>query len=195
MKNSSIILASESPYRKNLMEQLGLSFLATKPLVDEEELKTQLNLDDVHLAQALAKAKAESLIKKYPESLIIGSDQVLILEGKALNKPHNKEEVIERLQQLQGKNHELHTALAVYYKGQWFEETVIAKLKMRALGPEEIESYYELDPAVGCAGGYKLESKGPLILESIQTDDHFSIIGLPIFSLVKILQSLHFSPL
>ena len=195
MNLPDIILASESPYRKSLMEQLGLPFTATKPLVDEEEVKKSLTVANNLLARALAKSKAESLIKTNPQSLIIGSDQVLILEGKVLNKPHSKEEVLERLHQLQGRQHELHTAIAVYYNGQWFEETVVAKLKMRALSPEDIETYYSMDPAIGCAGGYKLENKGPLLLESIQTEDHFSIIGLPLFSLVKILHGLGFSPL
>lgn len=192
---SSIVLASESPFRKQLMLQLGTNFETAKPLANEDLLKTKFKGPQTQLAEYLAKAKAESLLSLYPNSLIIGSDQVLLLNGEILNKPNSKEEVISRLNQLQGKTHELHTALAVYFQGNWESNTIVAELNMKPLTSNEIESYASLDLAIGCAGGYKIESKGPLLFNSIKTEDHFSIVGLPLLSLSKILNKFGFSPL
>ncbi|MCJ8277153.1 MAG: septum formation protein Maf [Bdellovibrionales bacterium] len=191
--SSPIILASESPFRKNLMNQIGLEFEAARPLIDEDQMKDQALPTD--LPAFLAKAKAASLIETHPNSIIIGSDQVLILKGQVLNKPKTRDEVIERLEQLQGQTHTLHTGLAVYHQGQWDIETIIAEMAMRELSKDEIERYCDLDQAVGCAGGYKIESRGPLLFSSIKTEDHFSIIGLPLLSLTSILRKLGISPL
>ena len=190
-----LVLASESPFRKALMHQIGLSFTTAKPTVDEEDVKSRLDVDPKDLAQHLARAKAESLVTNFPESIIIGSDQVLLLSGEVLNKPQSKGEVIARLQQLQGKTHQLHTAISIFFDGHWKEETVIAELKMKPLNADQINKYYQLDQATDCAGGYKIECHGPLLFDSIQTSDYFSIIGLPLLSLVRILDDLGNSPL
>ncbi len=185
---SELILASASPYRAQLLQQVGLSFSAVSPQVDEEILKNKYQGPPQKLAEFLAYEKALSLADDYPESLIIGSDQVLLFGNKILSKPKSKTEVIERLTTLQGRTHWLLTAICLLEKGEKQSWTVEAQMTMHSLSPKEIEDYYLKDQALGCAGGYKIECSGPLLFEKIQTEDHYSIIGLPLLSLLSALR-------
>ncbi len=183
-----IILASLSPYRAQLLHQIGLKFKAQAPLIDEEESKKLFTGTHKKLAEYLAFEKAMSLQKKYPESTIIGSDQVLLFKNNVLSKPKTQEEVIERLSTLQGQTHTLVTALCVLSPQHKKIVSVEAHMTMYPLSPMQIQDYFEKDQAIGCAGGYKIESHGPLLFEKIQTEDYFSIIGLPLLSLIAILK-------
>ena len=187
-----LLLASTSPFRKKLLEDAGFRFKTQKPLVDEEELKNKSKAPLKELPLFLAKAKAESLVKDFPDHIIIGSDQVALLGDTLLNKPKTKDEAMDRLQELSGKTHELLTAIAVYCDGHWKTHTERASMTMTSLAPEEIVNYVERDLPIGCAGGYKIESLGITLFESIQTKDHHSIVGLPLLALTRFLRELGF---
>ncbi|MCB0379125.1 MAG: septum formation protein Maf [Bdellovibrionales bacterium] len=190
-----IILASESPFRKQLLEQIGLPFEAVPPLSDENKEKNNFYGPTPDLAGYLAKIKADSLVARYPKAIIIGADQTLSFQGQILSKPHNTEQAKTRLLQLQGETHILITALAVYHQGKWYQNQVTAKMSMRRLNSKEVEHYIRLDNPVGCAGGYKIECHGPLLFEKIECEDFYSIIGIPLISLCNILRKIGFSAL
>ena len=181
-----IILASTSPYRKKLLERLGISFEARNPGVDEGPLKESLK-DPRKLSEELAKLKAKSAFRSLDE-ITIGSDQVLDLEGRLLGKPGSKEKAIEQLLEMQGKEHTLITAVCIFEEGKEDLFTSIAKMKMRRLDKDAITRYVDYDNPIDCAGSYKLESLGISLFESVSVDDSTGIIGLPLIQLAKILR-------
>lgn len=187
--SESIILASQSPFRKIQMQQLGFTFTCQSPDVDEREIESRWKGSLKDLPVHLSLQKAESIANQHPDSVVIGSDQMLIFNNQSFAKPHSAEECVERLQSLQGQTHELHTGLCVIRKGEIVTSTTIARLTMRPLSLSQIKKYVDLDQPIGCAGAYKIEQKGPLLFSKIETSDHSSIVGLPLLSLVSILDA------
>lgn len=182
-----IILASQSPFRKMQLQQLGVAFTSQSPEVDEREIENNWQGPLHDLPLHLASCKAEKIALHNPHSIVIGSDQMLIFKGQSFAKPSSKSECVERLLSLQGQTHELHTSLCVRNGIQQETATTIAKMTMRPLSLSQIEKYVELDQPIGCAGAYKIEEKGLLLFSQIETSDHSSIVGLPLLSLVSIL--------
>lgn len=192
INTSPLVLASQSPYRAQLLKQVGLNFITAQPMVDEEQLKKQFKGPSSELSAHLAEKKALSLKSQFPAAWIVGSDQVLLLDNQELSKPKNLSEVRVRLQQLNGKSHRLSTALCLITPTTQFTRTINADLTMRKLSDSEIDWAVELDKAVGCAGGYKIESHGLLLFSTIATSDHTSIIGLPMITLLELLRQTGF---
>ena len=191
---SKILLASTSPYRKQLLQQMGLSFDSRSPLANEEQLKEQSDLPAREIPLFLAKEKAKSLTQSYPDHSIIGCDQIAVLNDTMLNKPKSTDEAILRLQELSGKTHELVTALAVWNKDTWHTHVETAVMTMYLLSENEIMDYVRLDQPLGCSGAYKIECLGVRLFKSIETKDHHSIIGLPLLALGQILRDLKIFP-
>ncbi len=186
-----LILASTSPYRKMLLDSRGLQFKAIAPDCDEEVLKDP-NLNGTELTQKLALAKAESLRQKFPNALIIGSDQVLEFEGQIFGKPKTKECALAQLLQLQGQKHQLVTSFALISPKQTWIHTEIVYLEMHSWSEIELKKYIDADLPLDCAGSYKLEKKGLILFKSIQANDYESIIGLPLIKLFSLLKELDF---
>ncbi|CAN5855622.1 nucleoside triphosphate pyrophosphatase [soil metagenome] len=184
-----LVLASTSPYRRVLLERLGLAFRCRAPRIDEDVWKRR-GLSPRKLADQLAVAKAESLIAEEPAAILIGSDQLVAFEGRILGKPGNSERAVEQLFSMSGKTHELITALAVWHDGTWHTHTDIATLQFRSLTRLEIERYVEADRPLDCAGAYKLESLGITLFDRITCADHSAITGLPLIALTSILRDL-----
>ncbi len=182
------ILASQSPYRKELLSKVLGSFHTQQPDLDEELLQNNYKGSPLDLASYLARKKAQSLRSHYPKAWILGSDQVLLFQGKALNKPHSRQQAEDRLTQLQGHSHQLMTAFCLLGPDKVFENQVISTLTMHKLSANQIQHYLDLDDSVGCAGAYKIESHGASLFSRVETEDFFSIIGLPLFSLSQILR-------
>ena len=187
MKN--IILASSSPYRKALLERLGITFECISPDVDEDRYKNEIS-DPIKLAQVLGQVKAQVIAEKYPDSIVIGSDQLGHLEGNILSKPHNHENAFKQLKTMQGKEHQLITSVTISHLGNSTTFTNITKLKMKELSDEQINFYLRKDKPFDCAGSYKLELCGIALFESIQTDDQTAIIGLPLLETARTLCNL-----
>jgi septum formation protein len=184
-----LILASTSTYRKALMDQLGFVFEAINPEVNEDQYK-KLNYSPTDLALELSKLKAMAISKKRPEACVIGSDQVCHIEGEILGKPLSMERACEQLASMQGRAHELITAVTMIAPEEMLTFVNKTKLYMRPLTKQQIENYVNHDLPLDCAGSYKLESKGITLFEKIEMDDHTAIIGLPLIQLTNSLLKL-----
>ena len=178
-----IVLGSQSPFRKQLMQESGLSFITHSPGIKESELKTK-NLSPMELSQSLAKLKCLWVAKKYsPGDFIIGADQVASLENEILNKPQELQKAVDQLMKLSGKTHKLFTSLCVSHQNELFEHTEIAELTMKPLTQKEALDYVKGDRSWDCAGSYKIEKNGRQLFETVKSFDDSSIVGLPMETL------------
>jgi len=180
-----LILASQSPYRRQQLENFGLNFEAIAPAVNEEELKAKGPRDLTELTRYLAEQKARSLSPRYPETVILGSDQLVELDGQRLDKPGSPQNAAEQLRQMSGKEHRLITSLALVKGDSCLLYTDITKVKFKALDAALIEAYVRTDNPVDCAGSYKIEKAGLSLIESLITEDPSAIQGLPMMSLLR----------
>ncbi|MFW5698656.1 MAG: Maf family protein [Planctomycetota bacterium] len=187
--DAPLILASTSPYRRALLERLGLGFTAVAPTCDEEALKTRWP-QPRELAEGLAFEKARCIADAHPEATVIGSDQVACCDDRVLGKPGDRQRASEQLAALAGRSHRLITAVSVIADGQVLSHTDITVLHMRALDPATIARYVAADDPVDCAGAYKLEQRGIALFERIESADHSAITGLPLIALCGILRQL-----
>ena len=190
----TVILASKSQIREQILESLLLPFLVIPSLANEEEITT---IDPCERAQKRASLKASSLAKNSSLSLIIGCDQVLSFSGKIFSKPKSQEEAFSHLKSLQGKKHTLFSAVSLYYAktpGIFFEITsFISSVEMciKTLADEDIRSYVTTGEWQGCVGGYRIEGRGEALFEPFPEDlDKTIIMGLPRGELKKKLQLL-----
>jgi septum formation protein len=188
-----IILASKSPYRKQLLERLGIRFECLDSGLNEDDFKKSLK-NPIQLSEALSIAKAQKIGVQdgvdLNNSIIIGSDQVCHIDGQILSKPGNSERAIGQLRFLQGKVHELVTSYAIFYKNEIITNTVITSLKLRNLSDTQIKRYLSTDKPFDCAGSYKIELNGISLMEKITTEDQTAIIGLPLIKLATDLNNI-----
>lgn len=184
-----LILASTSKYRGELLSQLGWPFEAKAPGVDEDKIKGQGKSPE-EIALTLSKWKAEAVFAKHPDACVIGSDQVCTLEGRIFGKPGSIEKATEQISVMQGKSHELLTAVTICYPGGSHSFLNRTTLHMRPLTLSQIHSYVKEDLPLDCAGSYKLESRGIKLFQKIDMDDHTAIIGLPLIELSNFLLKL-----
>ena len=177
-----LILASSSPYKRDLLERLGVKFICIDSCVNEQIYKDKIN-DPLELTQILAKKKAESIFYHHQEAVIIGADQICIFQGKILGKTGSIEKSYEQLMEMQGKEHTLITSYCLLSQETEIIQTNKTKLKMRSLSSAQVKNYLRADNPIDCAGSYKLELKGISLMEKIETSDHTAIVGLPIIML------------
>jgi septum formation protein len=181
-----LVLASTSRYRAQLLSQLGWAFETVSPGVDEERLKKN-NLSPEELALELSRLKANAVYVRREGACVIGSDQVCSLDGELLSKPGDLERACQQLLKLQGRTHELLTAVTIISPSEVTSFLNRTTLHMRPLTEAEVLSYLEFDQPFDCAGSYKLESRGIKLFERIETEDHTAIIGLPLIELANVL--------
>ncbi len=189
-----LVLASTSKWRAAMLKRLGLSF--TQVASDFDELSvTGVSPEEAALACASGKARATA--QTLESGWVIGSDQVADLEGKRLHKPATAQEASERLRELSGKWHALHTAVALVRASDGLEYTSVTtvRLKMKSLLPDEIEHYIKVDNPVGCAGAYMIEGLGIALFEDIQGCDESAIVGLPLMAVCGLLRKAGIEPL
>lgn len=189
-RSMGIVLASTSPYRKQLLERLGLPFEQRVPLCDESLLKLSPYTSAAGLARTLATAKIESLIPTHPDDTLIGGDQIVEVDNQILDKPETVDRAIEQLALLAGRSHRIATAVAVWDEGRLNTYVDITTLTMRPLDLPAIRRYVEADRPLDCAGSYKLESRGITLFERIETADYTAIIGLPLITLTSMLRGI-----
>jgi len=187
----ALILASTSPYRRALLDRLGVPFTARAPACDEEALKDPA-LAPQALAEALAEAKARSIADQVPQAVVIGSDQVCEVDGRILGKPGTSERAVDQLLALQGREHRLITAMTVIAPGTVHRHTDVTHLRMRPLDRAALERYVARDQPLDCAGAYKLEAAGISLFTAIASEDASAITGLPLLALTRILSGLGF---
>jgi septum formation protein len=183
-----IILASTSPYRRELLARLGLPFEVANPLADESPLPGEL---PENLALRLSEVKARAVAAAYPEALIIGSDQVATVNGKIYGKPGNHERAVSQLRELSGKTVNFFTGLCLLnaQNGQAEVRGVPTLVKFRELSDSEIENYLRREPAYNCAGSAKSEGLGIALLSSMWGDDPNALVGLPLIALCDLLRN------
>lgn len=184
----TVVLASTSPYRKELLSQLQLLFVTAAPVFEE---KIDQNVEPGLLVKHLALGKAESLRKFYPDALIIGSDQVFVDQrNRILGKPKTVEGAVEQLRSMAGKSHTFYTGLALLdtRTGEALTDVVTFTVTLRELSPEEIRSYVERERPLDCAGSFKIEGLGIALMESMEGSDYTSLIGLPLIRLTDFLR-------
>ncbi|MFM2396991.1 MAG: hypothetical protein RLZZ144_241 [Pseudomonadota bacterium] len=184
MKPQSIILASTSPYRKELLARLQLPFLTAAPDIDESPL---INESAPQTSRRLSIAKAQALSTVYPNSLIIGSDQVALLGETQLGKPHTHENAVRQLQSMRGKTVIFYTALTLLNSATTEMQTEVAEnwVTFRDLTDEEIERYLIKEQPYNCAGSAKSEGLGISLIHSMTGDDPNALIGLPLIALIR----------
>jgi septum formation protein len=185
---TEIILASSSSYKYKLFSQLGLKFRAVDPGI-EEVCSDQL--DGGEQALSLSAQKAEALALTYPDTLIIGADQVLECGRELFQKPGSRENAVIQLRKLVGRTHFLHTAVTVLHRAESFvmSRLVTSKMKMSGDLPEPYLRYtVEKDRTWDCVGSYKIESLGITLFEQVDTHDFTAIVGLPLMTLCDILR-------
>ncbi len=184
-----LILASTSPYRRSLLERLGLPFETMAPGVDEEAFAAT-GAGPRTIAESLAIAKAEAVAKGRHEAVVIGSDQVAALDGRALGKPGTEEAAVDQLMGMTGREHELITAMAVAHRGTIRLHVDVTVLTMRTLSRDEIRRYVEADRPLDCCGSYRIETRGIALFEKVDSEDFTAIVGLPLIALTTILRDL-----
>ncbi|MGZ5037934.1 MAG: Maf family protein [Usitatibacter sp.] len=186
MTDISIILASGSRYRRELLGRLGVPFETISPDIDEDALAGEKPRET---AVRLARAKAEAVAAKRPRSLVIGSDQVAEVEGEAVGKPGTLEKARAQLRRLSGRVVAFHTALCVIGPGgRRHERLVTTDVVFRALSDRDIARYLEREPAIDCAGSAKSEGLGISLLARLGGDDPTALVGLPLIALTEVLR-------
>jgi septum formation protein len=181
-----LILASTSPYRRLLLERLGLPFDVVAPRVDETPLAGERPVD---LALRLARAKSLAVARGAPRAVVIGSDQVAELDGMTVNKPETHERAISQLRMLRGRDVRFHTALSVRQLDppRAAEVTVATDVVYRMLDDAEIERYLLRERPYDCAGSAKVEGLGIALTDAVRGDDPTALIGLPLIALTRLL--------
>ncbi len=181
-----LVLASTSPYRRELLARLGVPFETVAPKVDETPLPGE---SPDATAKRLSLAKAQAVVEKFPNALIIGSDQVALLEGRQLGKPGNFDNAFTQLQSMRGKALEFHTALTLLnaHTGATQTATVPVRLVMRHYSDAQIKAYLKKDQPYNCCGSAKSESLGIGLISSFETEDPTALVGLPLIKLTEML--------
>ena len=183
-----LILGSTSRYRSELLERLHIPFEVCAPDVDETPLPQEAPRA---LAERLALAKAKAVAAKFPNAVVIGSDQVADLNGQSLGKPGTHDKAVAQLRQMRGQTVIFQTAVAVVCLASGFEQTSLAPVRVvfRDLSDKEIENYLQLEKPYDCAGSAKSEGLGIALLDSIDSDDPTALIGLPLIRTCQMIRA------
>jgi len=186
--NSRLVLASTSPFRQSLLARLGLPFQTVSPEADESRVEQE---DAQEMVKRLSCQKARAVASAYPDHLIIGSDQVALVDGHILGKPGNRENAIAQLKQASGKSVTFLTGLCLLDSQSGREQVICEPFKVhfRDLEEEQIERYIDREQPFGCAGSFKSEGLGIVLFSRLEGDDPNALIGLPLIRLVEMLRN------
>lgn len=182
-----LVLASSSPYRRELLARLELPHQCRSPDIDESPRPGEAPRE---LAARLAVAKARALVNAFPAHLILGSDQVAECDGEALGKPGGPERARAQLRRASGREVHFHTAVAVLdtATGRLLEARDFTRVVFRTLGETEIERYLEREAPWDCAGSFRAEGLGITLFEAVHSEDPTALIGLPLIRVAHLLR-------
>jgi septum formation protein len=184
-----LILASTSKYRKELLTRLGVPFTCVDPNVDERALTGE---SPMAMALRLAEAKALAISKMEPDAWVIGSDQVVDLQGVAMGKPGDHAKALKQLQSLRGHTVQFHTAVCLA-KGPISQVmNVVTEVTFRDLDDATLNAYLLAETPYDCAGSAKSEGLGICLLKKVQSDDPTALIGLPLIAVCTLLRNAGF---
>lgn len=186
-----LILASTSPFRKAILDKLGVDFDTASPETDETELA---NETPQQLVERLSIAKAKAIADKVNDALVIGSDQVSVINGEIIGKPHTHENAVKQLQNASGKTVTFYTGLCLYNSStqQYQSEVVPFNVVFRDLTDQQIENYLRKEEPYNCAGSFKSEALGIVLFEKLEGEDPNTLMGLPLIRLIKMLDKEQF---
>lgn len=187
LNSQLLVLASSSVYRCELLKRLQIPFLTASPEVDETPFPGESARDT---SLRLAQLKARALAQTYPDALIIGSDQVALLDGEQLGKPMTHENAAKQLRRMRGKTTYFYTALALFNSKTGVIQADVAtnEVTLRALSDDEIETYLRKEQPYHCAGSAKSEGLGVALMSKMSGDDPNALIGLPLILLCNMLR-------
>ena len=186
----TLILASTSPYRLELLKRLDIPFEVAAPLFEE---KFEPGVAPELLVKHFAYNKARSLAEEYPDALIIGSDQVFVnWRGEIIGKPYTFSVARKQLREMSGRKNVFYTGLSLYdsAKDEALSDFAVTEVTFRPLSDEEIDYYLSKEKPFDCAGSFKIEGLGIALMESVREDDPTALIGLPLIRLTHMLQKM-----
>jgi septum formation protein len=183
-----LVLASTSPFRRALLEKLEVEFETAAPDIDESIL-----IDEIpeQMAARLSEAKARAVAGQFDHALVIGSDQVAVVDGQILSKPGDHENAVKQLRRVSGKRVSFLTGLCVINtESKRVQLDVIPfNVIFRKLSDSQIEHYLQKEKPYNCAGSFKSEGLGIALFERLEGDDPNTLIGLPLIRLIRMLES------
>lgn len=183
-----LILGSSSPFRAEILAKLGLDFITASPEIDESPIE---NEQAEQLVQRLSESKALKIAERYPDALIIGSDQVALLESKILGKPGHHDNAVKQLTAASGKTVRFLTGLALFNSktGKMYSLVEPFEVSFKTLNSSQIEFYLQQEQPYQCAGSFKSEGFGISLFSKLSGDDPNSLIGLPLIRLIDLLRN------
>ncbi|WP_159651759.1 Maf family protein [Vibrio atypicus] len=193
MPNYQLVLASTSPYRQQLLNKLAVPFITASPNFDETPLQEETPVD---LVKRLAIGKAVSCSVQQP-SLVIGSDQVCVINDQIIGKPHTREKAIEQLTQQSGQSIQFYTGLALYNSNTKQVDVKVDTFTVhfRHLTEQQIVNYVDKEEPFYCAGSFKSEGLGIALFERLEGKDPNTLVGLPLIDLIDMLEAQGFEVL
>lgn len=183
----TLVLASSSPFRKTILDKLNLPYSTHSPDIDESALADETPAE---LVSRLADQKARAVRQHYPDALIIGSDQVAVLDGNIIGKPHTHQKATEQLRNTSGRSVTFYTGLSLYNAQTDRSQTDVVPFTVhfRHLSEAMIESYLQAEQPYNCAGSFKSEGLGIALFDRLEGDDPNTLIGLPLIRLIEMLE-------
>ena len=179
-----LILASQSPRRRELLARMGLDFTVISPRIDEDSFTDP---DPAALVRTLSREKALAVAEgQDPETLVIAADTVVVLDGQALGKPGDEADAFAMLSALSGRSHEVYTGVTVCQGDRAVSEAECTRVTFRSLTQEEIRHYVATGEPMDKAGAYGIQGFGSLLVEGIR-GDYFNVVGLPVCRLGRML--------
>jgi len=180
----AIVLASQSPRRAELIGRLGLEFEVRPADIDESYQPGETPPEH---AERLAREKAEVVAATHPHALVVGSDTIVVIDGDVLGKPRSREQAVEMLMRLSGRDHEVCTGVAVALGGRVESGLERVRVRFRILSPEACEQYVATGEPMDKAGSYGIQGFGSAIVESIE-GDYFAVMGLPVVRMLGLFE-------
>ena len=186
--DTKLILASSSFHRKTLLERLRLPFRCHFPNIDESIMTGE---SAPALVERLARAKALTIAQQHPGALVIGSDEVAVVDGQILTKPEGHADAVHQLKLMSGQIVKFLTCVCLVnsLSGRQQLDTVTVEIEFRELTDTEIDSYLDWDKPYDCAGSFKSEAAGITLVQRISSDDNTALLGLPLISLQRMLRN------
>ena len=181
-KMAHIVLASSSPRRKELLQQLGLDFEIYSPDIDESVHENELVH---HYVERLAREKSQTVLKLFPEAIVIAADTSLGLDGQIIGKPESKNHAFEIWKQLSGRWHDVFSGLCVATQQQMLSQVVQTQVEFQHLTTQDMEDYWTTGEPVGKAGGYAIQGIASQYIPQIQ-GSYSNVVGLPLYEFAQL---------